>query len=204
MIFVMTHVVLGQLGATAEELRRWASPEGVKALEDAAGLIAGSVLKGGKLLICGNGGSAADCQHLAAEFTCRLSAARPRGPIPALALTTDTSFITACSNDYSFEMVFARQVRALGRPGDVLMGISTSGTSRNVVSAVEEARGMGIATLALTGRGGTLASLADMALRVLSEDTAVIQNVHISLEHAICCMVEDLLIQGGFFGEPRP
>lgn len=150
----MTHVVLGQLGATAEELRRWASPEGVKALEDAAGLIAGSVLKGGKLLICGNGGSAADCQHLAAEFTCRLSAARPRGPIPALALTTDTSFITACSNDYSFEMVFARQVRALGRPGDVLMGISTSGTSRNVVSAVEEARGMGIATLALTGEGG--------------------------------------------------
>ncbi|MCX7828543.1 MAG: SIS domain-containing protein [Thermanaerothrix sp.] len=199
----MIDSVLEQLNATAGELHRWATSEGVKRLEEAADLIAGALLKGGKLLLCGNGGSAADCQHVAAEFVCRLSASRPRGPMAALALTTDTSFITACSNDYSFDLVFARQVRGLGRPGDVLMAISTSGSSRNVVLAAEEAKKIGIPVVSLTGPGGQLPRIADVAIMVDSSDTAVIQNVHLALEHALCRMVEEMVVQGGFFDEPR-
>lgn len=183
--------------ATAEAMAFWASEEGIRNLREVADLIASSIKRGGKLLLCGNGGSAGDCQHMAAEFTCRLSAARDRGPLPAIALTTDTSFITACSNDYSFDVVFARQVSALGRAGDVLVGISTGGASRNVVLAMELARSMGISTVALTRRGGAIAAMADLAIEVDSDDTAVIQNAHIAIEHAVCLLVEDAVLQGG-------
>ena len=124
----------------------------------AADLIAESFRAGGKLMLCGNGGSAADCQHLAAEFTSRLSADFVRPGLPAIALTTDTSFLTAYANDFDFDGVFARQVQAIGKPGDVLIGISTSGRSRNVIRAFDVAKGMGVKTVALTGaserRGG--------------------------------------------------
>jgi D-sedoheptulose 7-phosphate isomerase len=119
----------------------------------AAVLIAASFRAGGKLMLCGNGGSAADCQHLAAEFTSRLSADFVRPGLPAIALTTDTSFLTAYANDFDFGGVFARQVQAIGKPGKVLLGISTSGWSKNVIRAFETACGMGVKTVALTGSG---------------------------------------------------
>ncbi len=119
----------------------------------AADLIAEAFRAEGKLLLCGNGGSAADCQHLAAEFTSRLSADFVRPGLPALALTTDTSFLTAYANDFDFKGIFARQVEALGKPGDVLLGISTSGGTKNVVRAAETARGMGMKVVVLTGSG---------------------------------------------------
>jgi D-sedoheptulose 7-phosphate isomerase len=160
---------------------------------EAAHLIATSIKRGGKLLLCGNGGSAADCQHLAAEFVCRLSAKRNRRALPALALTTDTSFLTAFCNDYGFEDIFLRQVQALGRPGDILLGISTSGASENVARAMKEAKEMGIGTIALTRRGGILATLADVSLEIGSEDTAIIQNVHLAVEHVLCGLVEEMM-----------
>src|SRR5205807_1764234 len=117
----------------------------------AADLVAGAFRGGGKLLLCGNGGSAADCQHMAAEFTSRLSADFVRPALPAIAMTTDTSFLTAYANDFDFEGVFARQVEALGKPGDVLLAISTSGNSKNVIRAVETGKAMGLRTIVLMG-----------------------------------------------------
>ena len=147
---------------------------------------------GNKLLLCGNGGSAADCQHLAAEFTGRFHADRP--PLAALALTTDTSALTCIGNDYSFDDVFARQLQALGRRGDCLMGISTSGNSANVVRAMEAARAAGVTTIGLLGReGGRLKALCDLAVVVPGEDTARIQEAHIFIGHAWCGLVEDKL-----------
>lgn len=162
----------------------------------AAFLIADSIKAGGKLMLCGNGGSAADCQHMAAEFVCRLTGERERPALPALALTTDSSFLTAFCNDYCFEDVFVRQVQALGRPGDVLMGISTSGSSENIKRAVRAAKKMEVKTIALTRRGGAIGELADVAIEIDSEKTAVIQNVHLAVEHALCQIVEELI-----FGE---
>jgi D-sedoheptulose 7-phosphate isomerase len=158
-----------------------------------AELIARSFQSGGKLLLCGNGGSAADCQHLATEFTCRLTGDFIRPALPALALTTDTSFLTAYTNDFDFEGIFARQVEALGKPGDVLLGISTSGGSGNVVQAVETACSLNIKTLVLTGNRGRLRDLADIAICVPSETTAHIQETHLAIEHIICHLVERAL-----------
>jgi D-sedoheptulose 7-phosphate isomerase len=158
-----------------------------------AELIARSFQSGGKLLLCGNGGSAADCQHLATEFTCRLTGDFIRPALPALALTTDTSFLTAYTNDFDFEGIFARQVEALGKPGDVLLGISTSGGSGNVVQAVETARSLEIKTLVLTGNRGRLRDLADIGICVPSEITAHIQEAHLAIEHIICHLVERTL-----------
>lgn len=147
---------------------------------------------GGKLMFCGNGGSAADCQHLAAELTGRFI--KDRRPLAALALSTDTSAITCISNDYSFEEVFARQVRGLGRAGDVLVGISTSGNSRNVIRAVEEARLAGMTIIGLLGReGGALHELCDIAIVVPSNVTARIQESHILIGHTLCGMIEQQL-----------
>src|SRR5579863_4354669 len=136
------------------------------AILKAADLVADAFRKWGKLMICGNGGSAADCQHLAAEFTSRLTIDFPRPALPALALTTDTSFLTAYANDIDFEGIFARQIEALGKPGDVLIGISTSGGSKNVVKAVELARTKGIHSIVLCGNRGQLRDLADVAICV--------------------------------------
>lgn len=156
----------------------------------AADLIAQSFRAGSKLLICGNGGSAADCQHMAAEFTSRLTKSFDRPGLPAIALTTDTSFLTAFANDCGFDGVFERQVQALGRPGDVVLGISTSGNSPNVVRAVRAARAGGLRSIVLTGAGGQLASLADVAISVPSTDTQHIQETHLAIEHLICWFVE--------------
>ena len=153
-----------------------------------------SVRDGGKLLICGNGGSAADAQHLATEFVSTLKVDRRRAAIPAVALTTDTSLLTAISNDYGFAEVFARQVEALGRAGDVLLGISTSGNSQNVVTAFEQARTQGLRTIALTGRSqGDLSPLADIEIKIPSDETSHIQEAHIAVGQLIAFLVEDEL-----------
>ncbi|MBI3861041.1 MAG: SIS domain-containing protein [Planctomycetia bacterium] len=167
------------------------------AIEEAASLIAKSFKNGGKLMLCGNGGSAADCQHMAAEFTSRLSADFPRPGLPAVALTTDTSFLTAYANDFDFAGVFTRQVQALGKPVDVLLGISTSGNSKNVIGAFEAAREIGMATLALTGStGGRVRALAQVCICVPSENTQHIQEALLAIEHVICHCVERVI-----FGE---
>jgi phosphoheptose isomerase len=157
---------------------------------DAANLIADSFRTGAKLLICGNGGSAADAQHMAAELVSRLTLEFERPGLPAMALTTDSSILTAYANDFDFEGVFARQVQALGKPGDVLLGISTSGSSRNVVAAVRAARTAAMRVVTLTGRGGSLPAMADVAIAVPEERTAHIQEAHLAIEHVICHLVE--------------
>ncbi|MGZ5290754.1 MAG: D-sedoheptulose-7-phosphate isomerase [Actinomycetota bacterium] len=160
----------------------------------AAETIERSIRDGGKLLICGNGGSAGDAQHLATEFVSTLTVDRRRAAIPAIALTTDTSLLTAIANDYGFEGVFARQVEALGRDGDVLLGISTSGGSANVVRAFERARVAGLRTIALTGgTGGALAALADVEIRIPSDRTSHVQEAHIAVGQLIAFLVEDAL-----------
>jgi D-sedoheptulose 7-phosphate isomerase len=160
----------------------------------ATSAIVEALRSGGKILLCGNGGSAGDAQHLATEFVSTLTLDRPRDAIPAIALTTDTSLLTAVANDYGFELVFARQVEALGREGDVLIGISTSGNSTNVVRAFERARAAGLRTIALTGRsGGALGPLADIAVNVPSSETAHIQEAHIAVGQLIAFLVEDEL-----------
>jgi D-sedoheptulose 7-phosphate isomerase len=147
---------------------------------------------GGKIMFCGNGGSAADCQHLAAELTGRFI--NDRLPLAAIALTTDTSALTCISNDYSFDEVFARQVNGLGRKGDVLIAISTSGNSRNVIRAVEEACSSGISVIGLLGcEGGGLKKLCDVSIIVPSEVTARIQEIHILIGHTLCGMIEQQL-----------
>ena len=145
---------------------------------------------GGKVLIFGNGGSAADAQHMAAELVIRFQ--REREALAAIALTTDTSILTAVGNDYAFERVFARQVDALGRPGDVAFGISTSGSSANVVKGLEAARARGLTTIALTGRdGGEVGRVADIHVNVPEPSTARVQEVHRTLIHAMCELIED-------------
>ncbi len=149
-----------------------------------------------KLLLCGNGGSAADAQHIAAEFVNRYVLERP--PLPALALTTDTSILTSVGNDYSFEETFSKQVKALGMKGDVLLAISTSGNSPNVLMAVKTAKKQGIFTVGLTGGdGGDLADLAEMSLVVKSHATPRIQETHILVGHIICELVDYILFQQG-------
>jgi D-sedoheptulose 7-phosphate isomerase len=158
----------------------------------AAMQIVKSLRDGGKLLCCGNGGSAADAQHLAAEFTGRYL--KERRALPALALHANTSSLTAIGNDYGFDLVFARQLEALGKEGDVLLGISTSGNSRNVLRAMEVAKSKSIYTIALTGSGGKMKDLADCAICIPSEETPRIQECHILTGHIICEIAEDLLV----------
>lgn len=147
--------------------------------------------KGGKLLLCGNGGSAADCQHIAAELVSVLTQDFKRPGLRAIALTTDTSLLTAYANDFGFDGVFARQVETLGSPGDVLIGISTSGNSKNVLLAVEAANKLGMQTIALTGlSGGHLAAMANMIIPVPSTSTQYIQESHITIGHILCDLIE--------------
>jgi D-sedoheptulose 7-phosphate isomerase len=164
----------------------------------ATAAIVESLRTGGKILLCGNGGSAGDAQHLATEFVSTLTVDRRRDAIPAIALTTDSSLLTAVANDFGFEGVFARQVEALGRGGDVLVGISTSGNSENVVRAFERAKATGIRTIALTGEsGGKLGALADIEINVPSSETSHVQEAHIAVGQLIAFLVEDELY-------PRP
>ena len=154
-----------------------------------------ALAKGGKLLLCGNGGSAADAQHLAAEMLVRLRPDVNRVGVPAIALALNSSSITACGNDYSFEVYFERMTRALGRRGDVLIGITTSGRSPNVIKAMQAAREMGITTLGLLGgNGGAALGECDLALVVPSTETGRIQEGHIAIGHALMELIEDGLI----------
>jgi D-sedoheptulose 7-phosphate isomerase len=154
-----------------------------------------ALCKGGKLLLCGNGGSAADAQHLAAEMLVRLRPDVNRDGVPAIALALDASSMTACGNDYSFEVYFERMTRALGRPGDVLIGITTSGRSPNVIKAMQAARQIGMTSLGLLGgTGGPALAECDMALVVPSTETGRIQEGHIAIGHALMELIEDGLI----------
>jgi D-sedoheptulose 7-phosphate isomerase len=146
---------------------------------------------GNKVMLAGNGGSAADSQHIAAEFVSRFEFDRPG--LPSIALSTDTSMLTAIGNDYGYDYVFARQLEANGRAGDVFIGISTSGNSKNVVAAVEAAKTRGIITVALCGAGGKLKDICDYALPVPSTHTPRIQENHILIGHAICALVEEAI-----------
>lgn len=158
-------------------------------IEKVAKVLQRAFKSGRTVFFCGNGGSAADSQHIAAEFIGRFQ--KERRALPAIALTTDTSILTALANDYSYDKVFSRQIEALGRKGDVLVGISTSGNSANVVEALKVARGLGVVTVAMTGhQGGRMARLADFNLNVPSEKTARIQESHICLSHCLCDLVE--------------
>jgi D-sedoheptulose 7-phosphate isomerase len=163
----------------------------------AARMLAETLTLGGKILLFGNGGSAADAQHLAAEFVNRFQVERP--PLAAVALTTDTSILTAVANDYDFREVFAKQVRALGRPGDAAVGLSTSGHSPNVVAGLQVARERGLATLAFSGGdGGPVARAAELAVIVPSRNTPRIQEVHITIGHVLCDLVDFLLFPEKF------
>ena len=181
---------IASLGEVTAALAADAGP----ALERIAAGCAAALANGHKVLFAGNGGSAAQCQHLATELTCRFT--DDRIPYAAIALTTDTSFLTACANDYSFDDVFARQVEALGRPGDALLLLSTSGRSENVVRAARAAADRGIATFAFTGRGGPLSEACDAWVAVPSDDSARIQEAHLLLGHILCAAIETRL--GGF------
>ena len=157
-------------------------------------LLAVAFARGNKVLLCGNGGSAADCQHLAAEFVNRFVINRPA--LPAIALTTDSSALTAISNDFSFDQVFVKQVQALGQRGDVLLALSTSGSSPNVLEALKAARANGLFTVGLAGReGGLMPELCDCCFVVRSPVTALVQEVHITLCHLLCGLVDYYLIE---------
>jgi phosphoheptose isomerase len=178
---------------TAALQLRAAEECGTQILE-AADIIAVALRAGGKLLLCGNGGSAADCQHVAAEFTSTLSKERQRGALAAIALTTDTSFITAYGNDYGFEGVFARQVEALGRAGDVLVGISTSGSSENVRRAIRVGRERLLRTIGIVGQRGPLREEVEVAIVIPADDTQHVQEAMLPIEHLICQLAERSLI----------
>lgn len=163
-------------------------------LVNAIEVLTAALKAGNKIMIFGNGGSAADAQHIAAEFVNRFIIERP--PLPAIALTTDTSVITSIGNDYDFSEIFAKQIRALGQQGDVAWGLSTSGNSQNVLKGLELAKKMGLITLAFTGKdGGAIAQMADLSLNVSSNSTARIQETHITAGHAICELVDIKLFQ---------
>jgi D-sedoheptulose 7-phosphate isomerase len=161
---------------------------------NAAMQIVKSLRAGGKVLFCGNGGSAADAQHLAAEFTGRYL--KERQALPALALNANSSSVTAIGNDYGYDLVFARQLEALGKEGDVAIGISTSGNSRNVLRALEVAKARSIYTVAFTGAsGGAMKDVADCTIRIPSEETPRIQECHILTGHIICEIVEQVMFE---------
>ena len=156
-----------------------------------ADMLVTCITSGHKILIFGNGGSAADAQHIAAEFVNRFQIERP--PLAAIALTTDTSIITSIGNDYHFDQIFSKQINALGKKDDIAIGISTSGNSKNVIRAIHAAGKIGMFTIGLTGRGGELAECVDLVFAVKSDITARIQEVHITLGHILCDLVERTL-----------
>jgi D-sedoheptulose 7-phosphate isomerase len=184
---------IARIFARSIAVKRHFLRDNVGTLVEVVDLIATALRAGNKLLLFGNGGSAADAQHIAAEFVNRFKIERP--PLPAIALTTDTSTLTSIANDYGYRDVFAKQVRALGRPGDVALAISTSGKAANVLQAVAACRRLGIRTVALTGgTGGKLADAADLVLRAGgTTETARIQETHILAGHVICEMVDEQL-----------
>ena len=175
------------------ELKRYLQQEHGLLIE-IAGKLVSAIRRGKRVYILGNGGSAADAQHIAGELAGRFYI--DRAPVPALALTTNTSVLTAIGNDYGYDEIFYRQVRALVSKGDVVIGLSTSGKSPNVIKAIAAAREMGAATVVFTGRKGKLAEIADLALCIPSKDTPRIQEAHITAGHVICYLVEEALFGG--------
>jgi D-sedoheptulose 7-phosphate isomerase len=187
----MENIILKRFKESSEVKTRFLK-ENLPKLLDAVKLISHAFEAGNKLFFFGNGGSAAEAQHLAAEFVNRYVMDRP--PLPAMALTTDTSILTSISNDFAFNDIFAKQLRALGKEGDVAIGITTSGSSPNVIKAFEVAKEMGMKTIALTGNnGGILLKMVDLPLIVPSTSTPRIQEVHILIGHILCEMVEHSL-----------
>ena len=200
----MTAVAGSRQDSIAEHLRRScetldraaSDPAMMEAMLRATEAMAAALRSGNKILIAGNGGSAADAQHIAGEFLSRLNF--DRNPLPAIALTADTSVLTAIGNDYGFEQVFERQVRGLARKGDVLLAISTSGRSPNVLAGLRAARAASVTTVGLTGTSDSpMLALCDIALRAPSDSTPLIQQIHIVAAHAICGLIEQEL-----FGRP--
>jgi D-sedoheptulose 7-phosphate isomerase len=181
------------------DLQRRTAEVASESIFNAAGLIIDCYRASNKVLICGNGGSAADSQHMAAEFLNRLSSDLVRPGLPAIALTTDTSFLTSYANDFDYSGVFERQVLALGNAGDVLIAITTSGNSKNVLKAVEAARTRDLRTVGLTGQGGALADMVECPVVVPSRETQHLQECFLSIEHIICELVEQIL-----FGDLLP
>lgn len=184
----MQHEIKSQILETAETLQKVSSE-----LSGTIQIIIEKIVEcyenGGCVYFFGNGGSAADCQHLAAEFVCRFKINRK--PLPAFALTTDTSFLTACGNDYSFEDIFGRQVEAFAKKGDIFVGISTSGNSKNVFKGLQKAKELGATTVAfLGGTGGIIKDVADIALIIPTKNTPKVQECHITVGHIICDLVE--------------
>lgn len=183
----MSEYIRNQILAIADNFKTLAAMAGE--IEQVARVCADTLKAGNKIMFCGNGGSAADSQHLAAELVGRYKLNRPA--MNALALTVDTSILTAVGNDYGYETVFSRQLQGLGRSGDLLVGLSTSGNSQNIVLAMELARRMGVRTVALTGQGGgEMKTVADFCIAVPSDATNNIQEMHIAVGHLVCELVE--------------
>ncbi len=166
-------------------------------IQKGADRLAACIASGHKILIFGNGGSAADAQHIAAEFVNRFQIERP--PLAAIALTTDTSIITSIANDYHFDDIFSKQIKALGKKDDIAIGISTSGDSKNVINAIHAAKDLGLFTIGLTGSGGTLSKCSDLVFSVPSNITARIQEAHITLGHILCDLVDSILFPEKYY-----
>ncbi|HSY70036.1 MAG TPA: D-sedoheptulose 7-phosphate isomerase [Edaphobacter sp.] len=199
----MKQLVQRQLAQSIATLQAVLADEQIIDTIAAIGELTATTMKnGGKLLVAGNGGSAADAQHLVAEFVVRLSADRPA--LRAIALTTDTSILTAAGNDYGFDVVFARQIEALGQPGDIFLGISTSGNSKNILKALHQAKKIDITTIGLSGNdGGQMRTLCDHNIIVPSSVTMNIQESHLALEHIFCMLVERCIFGHGFDTKPQ-
>lgn len=195
----MKHLIMDMVSDSVAVKEAFAAGQADRVV-DCAERLAQVLAAGGKILLCGNGGSAADAQHIAAEFVNRFRVERP--PLGALALTTDSSVLTSIGNDYDFSQIFEKQLRALGRRGDALIGISTSGGSPNVIRAMEAAREMDLLTIGFSGgisrRGGRLAELADICFTIPSDVTARIQETHILLGHLLCELVDRILYPDRF------
>ncbi|MEY2622681.1 MAG: hypothetical protein RIT26_2501 [Pseudomonadota bacterium] len=196
MIAGMLEQRIGQQFIDSADLKYQAAEQLSKPIADAVQALMACVTNGGKVLACGNGGSAADCQHFAAEFVGRFERERPE--LAAIALSTDSSILTAIANDYHFDQIYAKQVRALGQPGDVLLAISTSGNSANVIAAIEAAHQREMTVVALTGKGGgrmgAMLRETDFHLCVPHDRTARIQEVHLLTIHCLCDGVDTLLL----------
>jgi D-sedoheptulose 7-phosphate isomerase len=189
--------IVQELDISRDVLTASLADEGlITAVEQAATHVVEAFRAGRKLLIAGNGGSAADAQHIAGEFISRFNF--DRAPLPAIALTTDSSILTAIGNDYGYQHTFERQVRGLGVVGDIFLGISTSGRSPNIVAALEAARAAGLTTIGLTGsRHGPMSELCDVIMQVPDGRTPMIQQIHITLAHIICAIAEEAIFGAG-------
>jgi D-sedoheptulose 7-phosphate isomerase len=199
----MKHLVQKQLAQSIVTMQAVLADETIiHTLVTVAELTAKAMQSGHKLLVAGNGGSAADAQHLVAEFVVRLTVNRPA--LRAIALTTDTSILTAAGNDYGFDHLFSRQLEALGQPGDIFLGISTSGNSKNILRAITQAKLIGITTIGLTGAGGgKMSPLCDYSIVIPSAVTMNIQESHLALEHIFCMLVERFTFGHDFDKKPQ-